>query len=118
MIVAPVSKYPGVYEILDHAADRPEGEFLYIRLSTAEEETTIRVACSDQSETWNAFRIEAQFDFNAVGVLKAYLEPLAESGIPIMAFSSFRTDHILVKAGDCDRAVSAWKRKDIAVIEC
>ena len=117
MILAPLSKYPGEYEILDHAAGKPEGDHLYLRLSTHGEETTIRLASPGATETWVAFRIVANFDFDAVGVLNSYIEPLAKAGVPIMAFSSFLTDHILVKKLDVSKAVKAWSEQKIRILE-
>ena len=46
---------------------------------------------------WTCFKLEGPFPFSLTGVLASFLNPLAESGIPIFAVSTFDTAYILVK---------------------
>jgi uncharacterized protein len=46
---------------------------------------------------WTCFKLEGPFAFSLTGVLAAFLNPLAERGVPIFAVSTFDTDYILVK---------------------
>jgi uncharacterized protein len=46
---------------------------------------------------WTCFKLEGPFPFTLTGVLASFLDPLAESGIPIFAISTFDTDYVLVK---------------------
>jgi uncharacterized protein len=46
---------------------------------------------------WTCFQLEGPFPFSLTGVLASFLDPLAESGIPIFAISTFDTDYVLVK---------------------
>jgi len=46
---------------------------------------------------WTCLKLEGPFPFSLTGVLASFLNPLAESGIPIFAVSTFDTDYILVK---------------------
>lgn len=55
---------------------------------------------------WRAFEIVASFDFEAVGVLAQLAGTLAEAGIPILAFSTWATDVLLV-AGERVEAAAA-----------
>ncbi|MGA9813212.1 MAG: ACT domain-containing protein [Terriglobales bacterium] len=46
---------------------------------------------------WTCFKLEGPFPFSLTGVLASILDPLAQSGIPIFAISTFDTDYVLVK---------------------
>ncbi len=43
------------------------------------------------------FKLEGSLAFTRTGVLAAFLNPLAERGVPIFAVSTFDTDYILVR---------------------
>ena len=45
---------------------------------------------------WVCFALEGPFPFSEVGILAAFIDPLAENGVPIMAISTFDTDYVLV----------------------
>lgn len=47
---------------------------------------------------WQGLKLEGPFPFNAVGILASILTPLAESGISILAVSTYDTDYVFVKA--------------------
>jgi hypothetical protein len=53
---------------------------------------------------WTCFKIAGPIPFEEVGVLAAFVNPLAESGIPIFAISTFDTDYVLVKEEFTSRA--------------
>jgi len=46
---------------------------------------------------WICFKLEGPFPFSLTGVLASVIDPLAQSGIPIFAISTFDTDYVLVK---------------------
>jgi hypothetical protein len=59
---------------------------------------------------WICFKLRGPFPFNQTGVLAAFIDPLAQSGIPIFAISTFDTDYVLVKeefAGMARQALDA-----------
>jgi len=56
---------------------------------------------------WVALQLEGPFPFSMTGVLASFLEPLAETQIPIFAISTFDTDYVLIKRENLDQAVSA-----------
>ena len=56
---------------------------------------------------WAALKLEGPFPFSMTGVLASFLEPLAESRIPIFAISTFDTDYVLVKHEFVERAIAA-----------
>jgi hypothetical protein len=58
---------------------------------------------------WRAFALEGTFDFALTGVLVAILAPLAQAGIGIFAFSTYDTDHVMVREDDVDRAAASLR---------
>ncbi|WGL50504.1 ACT domain-containing protein [Nocardioides sp. BP30] len=58
---------------------------------------------------FTAFAVKGPLDFALTGVLVALLTPLAEQGISVFTLSTYDTDWILVRTGDADRAVEAWR---------
>ena len=96
------------------------GEFVALARTT--EEVTIvcpEAAVPDgiRAETgWRALIIDAAFELaSTVGVLSALTAPLAGAGIAIFAFSTWRTDLILVRGERVDEAVAALRRAGHAV---
>lgn len=56
---------------------------------------------------WRAVEIEGPIPFGLTGILASLLNPLADAGIGIFAFSTFDTDFVLMKQSDWDRALAA-----------
>lgn len=46
---------------------------------------------------WRVIMVAGPLDFSLTGILAAITTPMATSGIPIFALSTFNTDYILVK---------------------
>ncbi|MBM4169216.1 MAG: ACT domain-containing protein [Ignavibacteria bacterium] len=59
---------------------------------------------------WRCIRISGDHDLSEVGVLASILNPLAEAGISILAFSSFETDHIFIMEENLVEAVQALQK--------
>ena len=55
---------------------------------------------------FSCLQLEGPFDFQAVGVLKSFLDPLAQSGVPIFALSTYDTDWILIQDKHWENALS------------
>lgn len=56
---------------------------------------------------WRALRVEGTLDFSLTGILASIAEPLAESGVPLFALSTYDTDYILIRDADLEWAKSA-----------
>lgn len=56
---------------------------------------------------WRALRVEGTLDFSLTGILASIAEPLAESGVPLFALSTYDTDYILIRDADLKWAKSA-----------
>ncbi len=55
---------------------------------------------------WRALKVEGPFDFDAVGVLAAVVQPLAQAGVPILTIATYDTDYVLVKEAQLERAMA------------
>src|SRR5271170_7736714 len=99
-------RLPGTYAICRLPPDAPlpawaeRGTFTSIT-RTAEE---LSIVCPLESVPaehrtgirWCCFQLVGPFAFSQVGILASFLTPLAASGIPIFAISTYDTDHVLV----------------------
>jgi hypothetical protein len=62
---------------------------------------------------WRALTFDAVLDLSTIGLLAAATRALAAVEIPVMAFSSHDTDHLLVPAGQVTRALVALGNADL-----
>jgi len=53
---------------------------------------------------WVLLRLDGPFPFDAVGILRAVLDPLAAAGVGVFAVSTFDTDYVLLKAAQLPSA--------------
>ncbi|MGA8150179.1 MAG: ACT domain-containing protein [Terriglobales bacterium] len=58
---------------------------------------------------WCCFQLAGPFAFSQVGILASLIDPLAASGIPIFAISTYDTDYVLVGEEFAERAVECLK---------
>ena len=56
---------------------------------------------------WALLALEGPFAFDLVGILAAFLAPLAAAGVGVFALSTFDTDYVLVKRERLDDALAA-----------
>ena len=59
--------------------------------------------------------VAGPLEFGAVGVFHGIIGPLADSGIPILGFSTFDTDWILLPVRRVAEAEEAWRRAGFVV---
>lgn len=59
---------------------------------------------------WTCFMLEGPFPFALTGVLVAFIDPLAQGGVPIFAVATFDTDYVLVKEEHAGRALEILKK--------
>ncbi len=60
-----------------------------------------------RDDGWRLLTLEGEFPLNTVGVLAALTRALAEAKVPVMAFSSYATDHLLLPEQVLGRALAA-----------
>lgn len=58
---------------------------------------------------WRCLRVAGTMPFTLVGVLAALTVPVAKAGVGVFAFSTFDTDHLLIKDEDYPKAVAALR---------
>src|SRR5690348_15108586 len=106
-----LQRLPGEFAIvkLDPAASIPDWatgrEFVSIT-RTPEELSIVHETTGGE---WRCLKVQGPLEFSLVGVLASLADPLARAGVPIFAISSYDTDHILVKAGNLERAIGALR---------
>ena len=59
------------------------------------------------SGDWSAIQINQEFGLEEVGVLLQLLQPLAAASIPIMAYSTYKTDYIFISFKHLPTAIQA-----------
>ncbi len=55
---------------------------------------------------WRMFRVKGMLDFSLTGILSRLLNPLKEEKIPTFVISTYRTDYLLVRGNDFEKAHS------------
>ena len=73
-------------------------------------------AATARDDGWRGFRVQGVLDFSLVGILSKLSGVLAECGIGLFAVSTYKTDYILVKAENFDRAADALSGAGYTVI--
>jgi hypothetical protein len=73
----------------------------------------LAVAATALSSGWRALTLDVVFPLATVGVLAAIGGALARIGVPVLAFSSHDTDHLLVPASLLGRALAALGQIDM-----
>jgi hypothetical protein len=58
---------------------------------------------------WRLLTVRGPLEFSLTGIMAMLAGTLAAAGVALFALSSFDTDHVLVKAGDLDRAITAFR---------
>lgn len=92
-------------------------------LTRTAEETSVVCAVEDAPAAatveagWMAFVVAGPLDFGLTGILAAIAAPLARSGVPIFAVSTYDTDYVLVKREDEARAREALTRAGHRIAE-
>ena len=60
--------------------------------------------------SWVCLKLEGPFAFSEVGGLASFINPLAESGVPVFAISTFDTDYVLISEEFMGTALAALNR--------
>ncbi|HEX3781578.1 MAG TPA: ACT domain-containing protein [Pseudonocardiaceae bacterium] len=114
---------PEEYTVLRLAPDTPvPGELftstgLVSVIRTAQELSVVcRSADADRLDqvqrrepSWRLLTVRGPLEFSLTGIMAMLAGTLAAAGVALFALSSFDTDHVLVKANDLDRAVTAFR---------
>jgi hypothetical protein len=60
-----------------------------------------------QEASWKCLEIAGPLEFTLVGILAEVLAPLTTAGIPVFVLSSYKTDYIMVKREQLNRALES-----------
>lgn len=110
---------PGKFAVCRLPADGPVPEWVWSGLFTSVTRTAdeLSIVCladcvpeeHQPKSPWVCFKVEGPFSFSEVGILASVVSPLAESGVPIFAVSTFDTDYVLVDAENVEIALQALR---------
>jgi hypothetical protein len=57
-----------------------------------------------KDDQWRCFKVDAQMEFELVGILVRIVTPLKDNKISVFAVSTYDTDYVLVKSDHVDKA--------------
>ena len=110
---------PGKFAVCRLSADGPVPEWAWSGPFTSVTRTAdeLSIVCAadrvpeehQPKSPWACFKLEGPFSFSEVGILASVIGPLAESGVPIFALSTFDTDYVLVDAENVKIALQALR---------
>lgn len=63
-----------------------------------------------KDEGWRLITIEVDVPLTTFGFLRPFADALAEDEVPIVPFSGYRFDHVLVHETNVDRALASLRR--------
>jgi hypothetical protein len=111
------SVLPSEYAICRLGPDLPaptwvEGSGFVSVTRTADELSIVcpaeRVPSGARAERgWVLLQLHGPFPVDAVGILRAVLDPLADAAVGIFALSTFDTDYLLIRQAQLPRALQA-----------
>jgi hypothetical protein len=58
---------------------------------------------------WINLKLEGPFPFSQTGILRSFIEPLSNSGVPIFAISTYDTDYVLLMEEFAGEALDALR---------
>jgi hypothetical protein len=110
---------PGKFAVCRLSADGPVPEWAWSGPFTSVTRTAdeLSIVCAadrvpeehQPKSPWACFKLEGPFSFSEVGILASVIGPLAESGVPIFAVSTFDTDYVLVGEENVEIALQALR---------
>ena len=96
----------GLFAIVRLPADDPVPEWAQAGpfISVTRNVDELSIVCQQENvpldmrsdHSWVCFKLEGPFAFSEVGVLASFIDPLAESGVPVFAISTYDTDYVLI----------------------
>lgn len=120
MVLKAIVKEFSVCKVEDFSSIDLSEEFVFIGKTDEEkslvcETPLVPPNVTAREDGWRAFRIEGVLDFSLIGILAGISGLLSDAGISIFAVSTFNTDYVLTKAGDCDRALQVLEENGFTV---
>ncbi|MGX8852619.1 ACT domain-containing protein [Amedibacillus sp. YH-ame10] len=110
-----------VCKVCDYSQVNLEEEFCFIA-KTDEENSLVCISEKVPENTiarddgWKAFRIQGTLDFSMIGVLSKLSTLLADHHIGIFVISTYRTDYILTKQENFEKAIEVLMHAGYQII--
>lgn len=111
------SLLPGKFAVCRLPSDAPPPEWGWIGAFTSVTRTAdeLSVVCPLENvpaghapdTRWVCVKLQGPFSFTQVGIRASFVDPLAESGVPIFAISTHDTDYVLVSEEFAAAALNA-----------
>ena len=99
----------------------PEDFFAVVKLSevtaVVPESAVANLKVKEAEYGFRLITFEVNLPFDTVGFISRISKALADAGIPILVYSSYHTDHILVKEDFVDRAIETLRNIGFVVEE-
>jgi hypothetical protein len=64
----------------------------------------------DINKNWRCLKVQGPLGFSITGILASISMPLSSEGISVFVFSSYDTDHIMVKLYELEKAVEVLQK--------
>ncbi|GAA4546778.1 ACT domain-containing protein [Amycolatopsis samaneae] len=113
---------PGEYAVVRLPADAPvpaalldPGEPVLVSVTRTPDELSVICPAGQAPEGgtvedgWRLLTVRGPLEFTLTGVIAALASALAAAGVALFSLSTFDTDHLLVRAAELDRAVTALR---------
>ena len=62
------------------------------------------------NKNWRCMKVQGPLGFSITGILASISAPLASEGISVFVFSSYDTDHIMVKQYELEKAIDVLQK--------
>ncbi len=64
----------------------------------------------DINKNWRCLKVQGPLGFSITGILASISMPLSTEGVSVFVFSSYDTDHIMVKQYELEKAVEVLQK--------
>jgi len=64
----------------------------------------------DINKNWRCLKVQGPLGFSITGILASISMPLSSEGVSVFVFSSYDTDHIMVKQYELEKAIDVLQK--------
>ncbi|HEY3272396.1 MAG TPA: ACT domain-containing protein [Methanocella sp.] len=64
----------------------------------------------DLNKNWRCLKVQGPLGFSITGILASISMPLSTEGVSVFVFSSYDTDHIMVKQYELEKAIEVLQK--------
>ncbi len=100
-----IARTDSLREVDFFAAINYKGFTLVLREKEAE-----KMDCQEVEGRFKLITFDAKMDFSTVGFIAKISKALAEEEIPVLVFSSYFTDHLLIREEHLEKAIEVFEK--------